>query len=154
AAAACALAAGWLFAASMQAYWTERWFVWLVALYVEGCLAIWSVSLFAIAMDLSWPRIAGSQFTAYMALLNVGTTFGGLFAKYGIGWFGFRGMYIFGAGIQVAIILLLLPIDPGETRRKLPLPEGTRPSPIATTALFSLLAFLIAMTSYAVWQKL
>jgi len=152
--AACGLAAGWLFAASMQAYWTERWFVWSVALYVEGCLAIWSVSLFAIAMDLSWPRIAGSQFTAYMALLNVGTTFGGLFSTHGIAWFGFKGMYILGAAIQLTIMLLLWPIDPGETRRKLPLPEGTRPNRFARVALFGLLAFLIAMTVYTIVLKL
>jgi PAT family beta-lactamase induction signal transducer AmpG len=151
---ACAMAGGWLFAAAMQSYWTERWFVWLVALYIEGCLSIWSVCLFTIAMDLAWPRVAGSQFTAYMALLNVGTSFGGLFASQGIAWFGFRGMYIFGAIIQLAILLLLAPIDTGETRRKLPLPEGTRPAPIATAALFALLAFLIATTAYAIWQKL
>jgi MFS transporter, PAT family, beta-lactamase induction signal transducer AmpG len=147
-----ALAAGWLFAASMQSYWTERWFVWLVALYVEGCLSIWSVSLFAIAMDLSWPRIAGSQFTAYMALLNVGTTFGGLFSVHGIEWFGFKGMYIFGGCIQLVITLLLWPIDPTETRRKLPLPAG--PSWSARVAVLGLLTFLITLTSYAIWQKL
>ena len=136
----------------MKDYWTERWFVWLVALYVEGCLSIWSVSLFAIAMDLSWPRIAGSQFTAYMALLNVGTTFGGLFSTYGTDWLGFQGMYIFGGCIQIVITLLLWPIDPTETRRKLPLPGG--PSARARAGVILLLVSLISLTAYAIWQKL
>jgi PAT family beta-lactamase induction signal transducer AmpG len=152
--ASCMLATGWFVSALMRSYWTEHWFVWVIGLYAEGCLAIWSVSLFAIAMDLSWPRIAGSQFTAYMALMNVGTTLGSLFSSTAMKWFEFYGVFIFGAGIQVMVTLLLIPIDPGETRRKLPLPEGTPPNRFAVGALFALITFLIYMTVRALRQAL
>ena len=39
-----------------------------------------SVALIALCMDLSWPRVGGSQFTAYMALSNFSTTLGYQFA--------------------------------------------------------------------------
>jgi MFS transporter, PAT family, beta-lactamase induction signal transducer AmpG len=152
--ASCGLAAGWLLSSLMRSYWTETWFVWAVALYTEACLAIWSVSLFAIAMDLSWPRIAGSQFTAYMALLNVGTAVGSLISTRLMQLFEFYGIYVLGACVQLAITLLLWPIDLGETRRKLPLPEGTRPRRFAIVSLFVLLAIVIAVTISAIRKLL
>jgi MFS transporter, PAT family, beta-lactamase induction signal transducer AmpG len=150
----CGLAAGWIVSALMRSYWTETWFVWTVALYTEACLAIWSVSLFAIAMDLSWPRIAGSQFTAYMALLNVGTAVGALVSTRLMELFEFHGVYIFGACVQLAITLLLWPIDLGETRRKLPFPAGTRPARFGLVALFALLAVVIAVTIRSIGKLL
>ncbi|HEX5062069.1 MAG TPA: MFS transporter, partial [Kofleriaceae bacterium] len=105
--ASCGLAVGWLVAAQMKPYWTEHWFVWVLGLYAEGCVAIWQVSLFAIAMDLSWPRIAGSQFTAYMALMNLGTTLGTLFSTFAMEHFEFHGVYILAGCIQLAVTLLL-----------------------------------------------
>jgi PAT family beta-lactamase induction signal transducer AmpG len=144
--ASCGLALGWLAAAMLRSLWTEHWFVWVLGLYAEGCLSILSVSLIALAMDLSWPRIAASQFTAYMALLNLGTTLGSQFSTQALRWMPFYGVYILGGAVQLAITLLVLPIDPGEARRKLPLPEGTKPSRWSRAALVALLAFLIVMT--------
>jgi MFS transporter, PAT family, beta-lactamase induction signal transducer AmpG len=150
----CGLAAGWIVAALMRSYWTETWFVWVIALYTEACLSIWSVSLFAIAMDLSWPRIAGSQFTVYMALLNVGTALGAQLSTRLMAHFEFHGVYIFGACLQLAITLLLVPIDLGETRRKLPLPEGQRPGRFALVSLFALLAVVVGLTIRAILKAL
>jgi PAT family beta-lactamase induction signal transducer AmpG len=152
--ASCGLASAWLISALMRSYWTEDWFVYLMALYADGCLAIWSVALIALAMDLSWPMIAGSQFTAYMALFNVGTTQGSLFSTQALEWFEFHGVYLLAAGIQLVVTLLLWPIDPGETRRKLPLPEGTRPKPIAIGALCALVALLLYVTVRAIEKAL
>ncbi|HEY5952198.1 MAG TPA: MFS transporter, partial [Kofleriaceae bacterium] len=99
--ASCALAAGWLLSALLRSYWTEHWFVWVMGLYAEAALSILSVALIALAMDLSWPRIAGSQFTAYMALLNLGTTLGSLFSTRAMQWLPFQGVYILGGVIQL-----------------------------------------------------
>ncbi len=148
------LAATWLASALLRSLWTEEWFVYVIGLLAEACLATWSVSLIALAMDVSWPRVAGSQFTAYMALLNVGTTQGSLFSTQAMKWLEFHGVYILAACIQLVITLLLLPIDPGQTRRNLPLPEGTRPSRVAVGFLLTLLAFLIYLTVRAIQKAL
>jgi MFS transporter, PAT family, beta-lactamase induction signal transducer AmpG len=151
--ASCGLALGWIASALLRSYWTEHWFVYCVGLYAEACLAIWSVALFAIAMDLSWPRVAGSQFTAYMALLNVGTTQGSLFSTKALAHFEYHGVYMLAAGIQLVVTLLLWPIDPTETRRKLPLPGG-RPNNIAIACVITMLAVLLYMTVRALSKAL
>jgi PAT family beta-lactamase induction signal transducer AmpG len=154
AAASVGLAIGWLVSALLRSYWTEHWFVYVIGLYAEACLAIWSVALIALAMDLSWPRIAGSQFTAYKALLNVGTTQGSLFSTRALEYLDFHGVYILAAGIQLVVTLLLWPIDPGEARRKLPLPDGARPSKLSLGFLFALLALLMYVTVSAISKAL
>lgn len=148
--ASCMLAAGWLVSALLRSLWTEAWFVWLLGLYGQACLSILSVALIALAMDLSWPRVAGSQFTAYMALINLGVMLGSLFSTRAMEWLPFHGVYLLAGGIQLAVTLLLLPIDPSEARRTLPLPPGTRPNRLAIGALLALLAFLIYMTIRAI----
>ena len=67
----------------------------------------------------SWPVIAGTQFTTYMALLNISGIAGTKLA----GEMGdspdYTTIYL-GAGIaQIAFLLLLKKIDVGETRREL-----------------------------------
>ena len=37
----------------------------------QFCIGVMTVSLYAIFMGVSWPAIAATQFTAYMALLNL-----------------------------------------------------------------------------------
>jgi PAT family beta-lactamase induction signal transducer AmpG len=148
--ASCGLAAVWLVSALLPSYWTQHWFVWTMGLFAEGCLSIMSVALFALAMDLSWPRIAGSQFTAYMALLNLGTTLGSLVSTRVLELLEFQGVYVLAAGIQLVITLLLWPIDPAEARRELPFPAGTTRNRVAIGALLALLALLVYMTVRAV----
>lgn len=152
--AAIALAAGWFTFALLQAYWTEPWLVYALGFYAEACQAIWSVALIALCMDLSWPRIAGSQFTAYMALNNFSTTLGYTFSATAMKWLSFSGVYLLAAAIQVGVALLLWPIDEHETRRKLPLPDGTRPHWFAIAALIALGAFLVTMTARAIARLL
>jgi hypothetical protein len=94
-------------------------------------------------MDLSWPRVAGSQFTGYMALSNFSTTLGYQFAATFNKWWSFKHVYMAIAAMQLAVTLLLIPINPKEAREKLPLPRLNR---LGLIALFGLLAFLIYMT--------
>jgi len=145
-----ALAAGWTTFALVPGYWTEPWLVYALGFYAEACQAVWVVSLIALAMDVSWPRIAGSQFTSYMALSNFSTTFGYQLASTVLAYFTFSQVYLVAAALQLGACLLLLPIDPRETRRKLPLGEGRRVSWVAIAAIAVLLGFLITMTIRAV----
>jgi PAT family beta-lactamase induction signal transducer AmpG len=57
-------------------YWTNKIFVtgFFVAFYTLD--AFMSIAIFAIAMQLSWKRVAATQFTLYMAISNIGLAVG------------------------------------------------------------------------------
>ena len=146
--ASCALAAGWIAWVLLEPYWSYRPLVYALGLYEAGCQATLSVAVFALCMDLSWPRIAGTQFSAYMALINFSTTLGYLFAGTANEWWNVRAVYLVAGGIQLAITLLLIPIDPTETRRKLAGAEGGPVNRAGLGALLAVLAILVAFTIY------
>ena len=85
----------------------------------EFLLAVMSVSLFALFMGISWPKVAATQFTTYMALMNFSTTIG----SYAAGYLDLRYtifQILIVAGLtQIALSLPVLLIDPQETRRRL-----------------------------------
>jgi hypothetical protein len=89
-----------------------------------------------------------------MALLNFSTTIGYLVAARANELWDFRGVYLVAAAMNLCGAGLLVFIDPGETRRRLPFPEGTRPARYGLFALLGLLVFLIVMTGYITMQKL
>ncbi len=148
------LAAGWIGFALAQDHWHDRTLIYALGLYEGACQAILSVALISLCMDLSWPRIAGSQFAAYMALSNFSTTLGYQFAERASSWWDFHGVYLAAAGFQLAITLLVWPIDPRQSRRELPPPAGTRVNWLGIGALLGLLGFLIVMTIYVTLQRL
>ncbi|MDB4962224.1 MAG: muropeptide transporter, partial [Myxococcales bacterium] len=113
------LALLWLTFALGEAWWTDRTFVYALALVEPLCQSVLTVSLFALCMDVSWPRIAATQFTAYMALGNFSTTQGFRLAGHADGWWDYQGIYLAAAGMQIAITLILPLIDPQQTRRTL-----------------------------------
>ncbi|MBM44250.1 MAG: hypothetical protein CMJ36_04470 [Phycisphaerae bacterium] len=101
------------------------WFSWTsdgamtTFILLEGFLvSMASVGLFSMYMTVSWPLVAGTQFTAYMAVLNLSTTTGqwisGAVEQYGI----VNIMIVFGL-FQLAIVALLPLIDVHQTRRVL-----------------------------------
>jgi hypothetical protein len=114
--------------------------------------AMLSVSLIAMCMDLSWSKIGGSQFAAYMALSNFSTTLGYQFSATANEWWEFHGVFIAAAVWQIAVIFLVLPIDPHETRQKLR--DDSPIKPFGIEALLALLAFLVVMTAYVTAKRL
>ncbi|HEY5922892.1 MAG TPA: MFS transporter [Kofleriaceae bacterium] len=141
-----ALAAGWFAFALLRDYWHVRELGWVSGLYTQATLATMTVALIAMCMDLSWDKIGGSQFTAYMALSNFSTVLGQQFAVRADAVLEFHGIYIVAGCVQVVVTTLLIFIDPTELRRTLPLPEGTRPKRWGIFALLALLTFLVVMT--------
>lgn len=161
--ASCALAAGWIAFALLDAQWTDRSFVYALGLYEGACQAVLSVALISLCMDLSWPRIAGSQFAAYMALSNFSTTLGYQFAAKANALWEFAGVYAAAGAFQLAVTLLVWPIDPTETRRVLRDGDAGNLPPARVVgasggrriaALLLLLAFLFAMTIYVTADRL
>jgi PAT family beta-lactamase induction signal transducer AmpG len=109
----------WFTFAAGRPLWEDRGFVYTLFLLEPLFQSIMTVSLFALFMDISSPRVAGSQFSAYMALFNVSSTIGLRLAGSIQDVVDFRGAYVVAGAIQIAATAIIPFIDPGETRRKL-----------------------------------
>lgn len=86
-----------------------------------------SVSIFAMCMGISLPAVAGTQFTVYMATMNLSATLGKSIA----GWFDGRMSYseiliFWGIFQAVVITTLLLFINPKERKMQLELEERSK----------------------------
>lgn len=150
----CAMAAGWLAFGLSEPLWRTDAFVYSLAMFEPLCQSIMTVSLFAVCMDISLPRIAGSQFAAYMALSNFSTVLGFQLATTVKSVLPYAGIYVAAACVQVAVTVLVLAVDLGQTRRTLPRPPGTPVQPAGIVALLALLAVLVGFTIYSILPRL
>lgn len=66
----------------MPGLWGEHLAVKIMFALEGGLYGALSVSLFAMCMDLCLPAVAGTQFTAYMAMMNLSATIGKKTANY------------------------------------------------------------------------
>jgi PAT family beta-lactamase induction signal transducer AmpG len=146
-----AMAFGWAVFGLLPYMWPNDVFVYTLALWEPFFQAVMSVSLFAVFMDVSWPRVGASQFTAYMALMNFSSTLGFRASGKLTEALSDHGLYLVLAAIQLAVTALLLGIDLTEARRKLPRPEGTPAGGILAATL--LVVTLIAMTIYVLLPR-
>lgn len=113
------LGALWIAFALAESMWSSAPFVTVVLVAESTLVAILSVGLFALFMQLAWPRVAATQFTAYMSLLNLSTTLGHAAAGTLDALMDYSAMYLVVGVVQIAIVALLIGIDPGQTRREL-----------------------------------
>ncbi len=102
-----------------EAYWPDKTFILGYMCAREVCYGTLSAALFALLMGVSWPVVAASQFTAYMALLNLGRTLGSKLAGPLTDSLGTSGTFLTLGIWQLVVIALLLPIDPNQNRREL-----------------------------------
>jgi PAT family beta-lactamase induction signal transducer AmpG len=77
-----------------------------------------TAALFSMYMTVSWPVVAGTQFTAYMAVLNLSTTTGQWLAG-PIESIGIVTVFLIFGGFQIATVVLLPFIDIHQTRQVL-----------------------------------
>ena len=115
-----ALGAMWIAIGSIPGALNSQATATLLLLGQELFLALLSVSLFALFMSISWPRIAATQFTTYMALLNLSTTIGSYSAGQLSSVFAITQILVLAGIVQMSIVLPVLLIDPKQTRRVLP----------------------------------
>ena len=130
------------------ALWRVDAFVYLLATWQILSYSIMSVSAFALCMDVSWPRVAATQFTAYMALANLSTTIGYLLGGYAFEQFEYDQLYLLAAAAQVVLLVPLWFVDAGEARRRLPLPPGSKLGPLA---IVTGVVFLVAVGVVPLW---
>ena len=76
----------------------------MVESFLQGCFA---TSLFAICIGVSRPLVAATQFTAYMALLNLSTSWGTALSPTIQATLGTAGAFILAGAFQAAIVFIL-----------------------------------------------
>ncbi len=148
------LAVTWFVFANTTSWWTNEVYIYAMALVQTAFIATLSVATITLCMDLSWPQVAGSQFTAYMALSNFSSSLGYQFAGTAMKWSSFSHIWLVAGSVQLVVTLLLIPIDPGQTRRELPYPPGARIPRLGMIALGALMVVLIVMTGYITWKTI
>ena len=99
------------------------WFSWTstsaVTTYILASTFLGTLitaALFSMYMTVSWPVVAGTQFTAYMAILNLSTSTGQWLAG-PIESVGVVMAFMLFGGFQIATVVLLPFIDIHQTRR-------------------------------------
>ena len=147
-----AMAGGWLLFAGLESMWGNHDFVYALAMFETACTSIMAVGLFALCMDVAYPPIGASQFTAYMSLSNFSTTLGFLLTAELRGVLDYKQCYLAAAIFQVAVTGILLLIDPTETRRTLPRPDGVRIPAFGIAAVSALASVLVFSTTYSVYR--
>jgi PAT family beta-lactamase induction signal transducer AmpG len=143
-----ALAGGWLVFGFGTSLWRIDAFVYVIAIWQILAYGILSVGTFALCMDASWPRVAATQFTAFMALANLSSTIGYKIGGKALEWFDYDQLYLVAACVQLVFLLPMLLVDAGEARRKLPFPAGT---PISALSIVTGLLFVVAVGVVPVW---
>ena len=112
--------------ALVTAFWglTESWwgsefylvFIWSLA---EFMMAIVSISIYSLMMRITWSAVGGTQFTGYMAMMNLSAIIGYQIAAPLSERFDYPTLFLIAAVFETLIIATALFIDPDETRREL-----------------------------------
>lgn len=143
------MAAGWLVFSLNDGRWMDESFVYTMSMWETASQAMMSVSLFAVCMQVSFPAIGASQFAAYMALSNFGTTLGYRAAGHLMDVSASHTWQL-AAAMQLVVPALLVFVDPTQTRRELPRADGERAPERGWIVLGILATFLVGMTVYVV----
>ena len=88
-------------------FWNDRTLVWIYLIFESALAGCLNAAFFAICFGVCRPSIAATQFTAYMALMNLGVS--GVYLLSGPLEirFGVQGTYLIGALIQFSVVLLV-----------------------------------------------
>jgi PAT family beta-lactamase induction signal transducer AmpG len=113
--------------------WGSMGFIVVLLCVATFLNSVMSVGLFALFMGISWSKIGGTQFTAYMAMLNLSTSIGTKIAGPLERSLGSEQLFLVVGVASVLAALPLLVIDRTETRRVLGPGEKTMTSDVAPT---------------------
>lgn len=119
AAATVALAAVCFAHAATESMWESKRLVTGLFLASSMLVAVLQVAMFAMFMGLAWPPVAATQFTVYMALLNVSNGVGASIAGPLKAAMEMPMLFVAFGVFQLLTLALIVLIDPTETRRRL-----------------------------------
>lgn len=99
----------WSSAAFMMTIWSIRTFGWAVVM----------INIYSLMMKVTWGEVGGTQFTGYMAMMNLSAIIGYQLAEPFASRFDYPTLFIIAAVLETFVILAVLFIDPSQTRRTL-----------------------------------
>ena len=115
-----------LVGAIITAIWglTEVWWgntvfmitIWSIHTFV---FAMVSINVFSLMMRITWSEVGGTQFTAYMAMMNLSAIIGYQLTDPLAGRFDYPTLFLIAAVFETLLIGAALYIDPDESRREL-----------------------------------
>ena len=103
---------------------TENWWsndlfmisIWSIRTFV---FAMVSMNIFSLMMKITWSEVGGTQFTAYMAMMNLSAIIGYQLTDPIASRFDYPTLFLIAAVLETLIIIATMFIDPDETRRTL-----------------------------------
>tara|TARA_B100001093_G_scaffold45887_2_gene39032 strand:- start:1312 stop:3534 length:2223 start_codon:yes stop_codon:yes gene_type:complete len=99
----------WSSGSYMMVMWSVRTFTW----------GLVTINIYSLVMRVTWSEVGGTQFTAYMAMMNVSSIIGYQLTEPLASRFDYSTLFLLAAVFETLIIFGALFIDPGETRRTL-----------------------------------
>ncbi|MBD39163.1 MAG: hypothetical protein CMB11_02090 [Euryarchaeota archaeon] len=124
-----------IYAALGTAFVTALWGVsgglWGSTVWMVGVWSLknfgWSVvmiNIYSLMMKVTWGEVGGTQFTGYMAMMNLSAIIGYQLTGPLAERFDYPTLFLIGAALQTLVILAVLWIDPDQTRRELETPPA------------------------------
>ena len=80
------------------------------------------INIYSLMMKVTWGEVGGTQFTGYMAMMNLSAIIGYQLTGPLAERFDYPTLFLVGAALQTLVILAVLWIDPDQTRRELESP--------------------------------
>ena len=99
----------WDNATWMVGIWSLRTFGWAVVM----------INIYSLVMKVTWGEVGGTQFTGYMAMMNLSAIIGYQLTGPLANRFDYQTLLLIGAVLETLVIFAALWIDPDETRRTL-----------------------------------
>jgi|TARA_B100001094_G_scaffold319007_1_gene363265 PAT family beta-lactamase induction signal transducer AmpG len=99
----------WSNGSYMMIMWSIRTFTW----------GLVTINIYSLVMRVTWSEVGGTQFTAYMAMMNVSSIIGYQLTEPLASRFDYPTLFLIAGIFETLIIFGALFIDPGETRRTL-----------------------------------
>ena len=93
----------------MMTVWSLQTFVW----------AMVSINIYSLMMRITWTEVGGTQFTGYMAMMNLSAIIGYQLTAPLAARFDYSTLFYIAALLETVIILGAMFIDPEETRREM-----------------------------------
>ncbi|MGA0379845.1 MAG: MFS transporter [Candidatus Poseidoniaceae archaeon] len=96
----------------MMTVWSLQTFVW----------AMVSINIYSLMMRITWTEVGGTQFTGYMAMMNLSAIIGYQLTAPLAARFDYSTLFYIAALLETVVILGAMFIDPEETRREMAKP--------------------------------
>lgn len=103
----------------LDSMWGEGWFMMLVWIIHTFLWAIVSICAYSLMMRVTWAEVGGTQFTGYMAMMNLSAIIGYQLAPLFAARYDYQTIFYIAAVLETFVILAALLIDPEETDRTL-----------------------------------